>query len=307
MSRVDDKGFLRLVRETTESAHSFWWPSAELRCRPVTEMARALEIVEKMRDPRGHLAAEMTQALGDLTKILDPAFWDSYFRAYDRLVSFCPAYRELLALAHGHLPLVGNILDLGAGTGNFSLALAGWAPARSFTLIDQSPGGLALGAAKFRALRGERGVPARVQRSLLAPEPFPQADGAVMNNVLYSIPRVPDKLALLARVRDALTRDAAFFLNDPLPTAGDPAHYRETFLHVVAGAVAQQSPMTEFDLAVLTAANVQLTRAEGAPDQSTFLGPGEMEGLCGEAGFTLLATRPTYAGISRAYFLIRKD
>jgi ubiquinone/menaquinone biosynthesis C-methylase UbiE len=260
-----------------------------------------------MREDESPLLAEMHDALGDLSKNLDPSFWDSYFRAYDLLVMRSGAYRELLDLAHGHLPLAGAILDLGAGTGNFSVSLAGSAPHRTFLLVDQSPTGLEIAGAKFRALTSHRDPRhTAFVRSLLDEAPLPAASGAVMNNVLYSIGAVADKRAVLARIHAALTAGGAFFLNDPLPTTCEAAFFRETFLHVVAGALLDDSPMTEFDLAVLTAANLRLTKAEGKPDQSSFLAPAEITALAEEVGFALEHAQPTYAGISQAFFLRKR-
>jgi len=304
MKAVSERSFLRVLNQTIDPNRSFWWPSRYLKTSRVIEAARAIEIVQQIGEPGSAILSEMERALGNISQILEPSFWDSYFRAYDLLVSFNHPYRELLQLAHRHLPLSGKIMDLGSGTGNFSLALAAWGPNRAFALVDQSQVGLDLAASKFRVMGSENEpLPRLVKRSLLDEAAFPECDGAVLNNVLYSIPAVSDKKAILERVYRSLSAGGAFFLNDPLPTTSDAAYFRQSFLHLILGAVTQHSPMTEFDLAVLAVANLRLGEDDGKSDQSHFLSCAEIETLAQETGFKVENTRPTYAGISQTYFL----
>jgi len=300
-----ERQFARYARYATgNGSDSFWWPSQYLRARPLEGANRCIEIIEEMRKPGSLILQELESNVGNLTAILNPEFWNQYFIAYDKLVAFNPPYRELLTLAADFLPRRGNILDLGSGTGNFSLALALHSPDRKFTLVDQSRTGLNLAGAKFRA-RNHDGIET-VERSLTAPESFPKADGAVLNNVLYSIPAPEQKLALMKRIGDSLSSGGRLFLNDPLPTTADGAFYGQCFTHIALGAASQKSPMTEFDLAVLTAANLQLTVSEGKSHQSLFYGNAQMKELIAACGLRLVSDRPTYVGVTHAYF-IQKD
>jgi SAM-dependent methyltransferase len=286
----------------------YWWRSEAVEATPVRSVARALEIAAAMNDPHSALAREVELRFGDVARHMNPAFWDAYFHAYDTLVSYSGPYRELLRLAHAYLPLTGEIVDLGAGTGNFSVALAESAPLRNFVLVDQSPQGLEVAAAKFR----QKGDPhstielprhRTVLRSLLDDAPFPKGDGAVLNNVLYSVTSVSDKARILRSVYDCLSPGGRLFLNDPVPAVGDPVYVWDTVLHLVTNAVLHESPMTEFDLVILMAANKRMTKSEGKVDQSVFLSPVDLEHLCAEVGFRVDATRATYADAARAYFL----
>jgi SAM-dependent methyltransferase len=289
------------------TGNPYWWRSDAVEARPVGTVARALEIASAMNDPDSALAREVELEFGDVAKHMDPAFWDAYFHAYDTLVFYNGPYRELLGLAHAYLPLAGEIVDLGAGTGNFSVALSEGAPLRTFVLVDQSPQGLAVAAAKFQRKEGATGlaIPRHrtVLRSLLDDAPFPAGSGAVLNNVLYSVSAVSDKARILRRVHDALLPGGKLFLNDPTPVVADPVYVWDTVLHLVTNAVLHDSPMTEFDLVVLMAANKRMTKSEGKADQSVFLKPVDLERLCREVGFSVDGTRGTYADAARSYFL----
>jgi SAM-dependent methyltransferase len=290
------------------TGNPYWWRSDAVEARPVRTVARALEIAAAMNDPESALAREVELQFGDVAKHMNPAFWDAYFHAYDTLVFYNGPYRELLGLAHAYLPLAGDIVDLGAGTGNFSIALAEGAPLRNFVLVDQSPQGLEVAAAKFRRKAGAHAAMdvhrhRTVLRSLLDPAPFPSGSGAVLNNVLYSVSSVADKERILRRVCDCLTPGGKLFLNDPTPVIADGVYVWDTVLHLVTSAVLHESPMTEFDLVVLMAANKRMTKAEGKEDHSVFLNPADLEHLCTQAGFQVDGTRVTYADTSRAYFL----
>jgi SAM-dependent methyltransferase len=303
-NRLDHSTFLDTIRLTSHPERSFWWPSQELTANPVAHAGRAMEIIRQVADLNSPLSHELQANFGDLSQMLSPKFWDKYFSTYDLLVAFNAPYRELLKLAHEHLPLSGRILDLGSGTGNFSFGLALQSGHRAFTLLDQSASGLKLAEQKFNSVFDPRSQKIEyVKRSLTDPEAFPRTDAAVMNNVLYSLPTLEMKREVLRKIVDGLPNHGRFFLNDPLTTTGDASFFRQSFIHIVLGAICENSPMTEHDLAVLTFANIRLTQAEGKADQSLFLGIDEMQKLCAEVNLKLLSTRPTYIGVAQAYCL----
>ncbi len=72
--------------------------------------------------------------------------WSSYSETYDLLLSYNPAYREILELSRSwwrsEAPTEGyaSILDVGAGTGTFGLAAHADFPRASTHLVDLDAG-----------------------------------------------------------------------------------------------------------------------------------------------------------------------
>lgn len=115
----------------------------------------------------------------------------------------------------------GTWLDLGSGSGAFTLALADLlAPGGSIISVDRDP----------RALREQRrrlaehfpGVPVRMLAAdFRDPLEIGTVDGIVMANSLHFIPD-RDKEALLARLRDALRSSGRFVLVEYDADHGNP-------------------------------------------------------------------------------------
>jgi ubiquinone/menaquinone biosynthesis C-methylase UbiE len=81
--------------------------------------------------------------------------WSAYAWQYDLMAESNPAYQELLAhclsiVTQWPLPAGGTIADFGAGTGNFSIALARALPALSVLHLEFDPGMLAIAENKAR-------------------------------------------------------------------------------------------------------------------------------------------------------------
>lgn len=83
--------------------------------------------------------------------------WEAYAQRYDMLLNYNPFYKELheqvLALLQTwELPPGGDLVDLGAGTGNYSIPMAGMFPKTQVWHIDNNPGMNAVAAGKARGL-----------------------------------------------------------------------------------------------------------------------------------------------------------
>jgi ubiquinone/menaquinone biosynthesis C-methylase UbiE len=83
--------------------------------------------------------------------------WTSYSAVYDVMATANPAYHELLdivtrTVTQWPLPHGAHLLDVGAGTGNFSLRLAKCLPHISVTHLDNDDGMIALAKTKASAI-----------------------------------------------------------------------------------------------------------------------------------------------------------
>ena len=122
---------------------------------------------------------------------------------------------EVVGLVHRHdAPL--RVLDLGAGTGLMSAAVAAAVPAARLELLDASEPMLA----EARARLGDRAVAVHVgdMASALPAGPFDAVDSALAIHHLLDA----GKRALFARVREALA-DPGVFLNAEQLAAPTPA------------------------------------------------------------------------------------
>lgn len=141
--------------------------------------------------------------------------WDSYARSYDFLARNNPSYSENVEMVSSLydgliLPNHANVVDLGAGTGNFIARLAQDHPDHSFVHLDASEEMVQHAAIKYRRL-GLRNV-TLVSQSALDFDPGSKVfDVAVCVNALYAI--VPQR-RLLERVRQFLKPEGRFIVID---------------------------------------------------------------------------------------------
>ena len=96
--------------------------------------------------PQAELDAEISRLGG----IQSPELWNQYFKSYDKVVGYCDGYVDLLEKANAVLPLRGRVLDIGAGTGNFSARLLSEAAHRQIIAVDRSLTGLQVAKKKMQ-------------------------------------------------------------------------------------------------------------------------------------------------------------
>jgi len=142
--------------------------------------------------------------------------WQAYATVYDLIAEHNPAYQELLVrfrreirdwpLSQGDL-----VVDLGAGTGNFSLALAEAFPRCRVVHIDGNEGMNAIAAAKAAA-RGLANVDIRTQ-DVAAARFAPGSVAAV--TAIHALYAFPSPEAVVGRMVDWLAPDGRLFACDP--------------------------------------------------------------------------------------------
>jgi ubiquinone/menaquinone biosynthesis C-methylase UbiE len=141
--------------------------------------------------------------------------WDAYAQHYDVLCELNPAYHEnidrlIARLQQWDLPAHPRVLDLGAGTGNFILAMAKALPSAQFCHADFDSRMLALAERKY-AQQGVENV--RCIKKAAEELDFSESsfDLVVCVNALYAFPK---KDLVLSRIRDWLSPSGKLFLID---------------------------------------------------------------------------------------------
>lgn len=142
--------------------------------------------------------------------------WSSYAEVYDMLLAYNPAYQDLVArfeatIRGWTLPAGGSIIDVGAGTGNFSLGWARAFPDSRVLHIDLDPAMNAEAERKARAA-GIANLHVRtcsIEDTDCAPG---GADAVSAVHALYTFPRPQ---ATLARLFDWLAPGGRAFFCDP--------------------------------------------------------------------------------------------
>ncbi len=129
------------------------------------------------------------------TDIVD---WTSYSAVYDLMASMNPAYQQLIAMAEEAvsqwvLPSGARVIDVGAGTGNFSLAVARRLPQAQIMHVDNDTGMIAVARSKASdaGLTNLQFVEVAGEQLTFSPASI---DAAITVHALYAIPRPLDLL-----------------------------------------------------------------------------------------------------------------
>lgn len=139
--------------------------------------------------------------------------WNAYARQYDTMVEYNPAYQQLLKKTRQvaqRLKVDGTILDLGCGTGNFTLEFAESQPNANVIGLDLNEASLRILTEKA-IKRGCKNV--QVRLADMEQESFPSASlaGAVMVHSLYFAKRPAE---LLIRLGSAIRPGGFLFISD---------------------------------------------------------------------------------------------
>ncbi len=161
-------------------------------------------------------------------------------------------HREMVALIRGGVAAPGGVwADLGAGTGNFTWALAELlGPAATIYALDRDARAIAAQRARLRADPPAATV-VPVQADVLRPPALPPLDGALAANLLHF---VRDQAGLLGALRAAIRPGGRLLVVEyeqasplpwvphPLPLARLEALAREAGFQDLAQVGARRSP-----------------------------------------------------------------
>jgi ubiquinone/menaquinone biosynthesis C-methylase UbiE len=141
--------------------------------------------------------------------------WSAYARQYDLMAESNPAYQELLAHCVGtvtrwRLRTGGIIADFGAGTGNFSIALARALPALSVLHLESDAQMLAIAESKAREAKRSNWRAIRFDLDTADWE-LPPLAGAVTIHCLYATKRPRQ---LIHRICSALAEGGQLYACD---------------------------------------------------------------------------------------------
>lgn len=162
------------------------------------------------------------RALDDTTA---SAYFGSMAEDYDSLIRRAvPRYDEMLARLVDYLPpSASNILELGCGTGNLSLALAERYPEASLTFLDAAPEMLEVTRARL-----ERAHPSSVRRARFVETVFEKIDSGLGSFDLVtssiSLHHVVDKESLYRNIYALMVPGGTFRFSDQLRGATPEIH-----------------------------------------------------------------------------------
>jgi SAM-dependent methyltransferase len=279
------------------------WSSRVLHATSVKSEARLDEIINLLLRPSDLLNEEIARFQKDLAGKGDATFWNTYFKMYDGILGFCEGYLKIFERASQSLPQTGKIVDYGFGTGNGSASLLLLGSRREIYGVDFSSLGLERAEAKLQKVAVLTGSQrAKLQVADLTEARLPQSrfDGALMNNVLYAIPK-EKRLALLKKILGELKPGARFVISDPVRSLQtNPEAIRKLLKDVFHSSVTNGSPMTEFDFAFFGFLNIKFLMGGGV-----FLTPTEITQLAEKAGFQVESIEPSYYGAAALAVLRR--
>lgn len=141
--------------------------------------------------------------------------WAKYAEHYDEMCELNPAYQQNIDLMRNLLRTCGvrdvnKVCDVGAGTGNFLLALLDLFPKAEFTHLD---GNSAMSSIAERKIEQRRGANVSFIRASVEEYAFPHEtfDLVVCTNTLYATNSPPDTLA---KILQSMRSGGIFFVID---------------------------------------------------------------------------------------------
>lgn len=140
--------------------------------------------------------------------------WHTYAEKYDMLLDYNPFYQELRQevlekLSHWDLLPGGCIADLGAGTGNYSVAMAKVFPQVKVFHVDNNPGMNTRATKKAAKLQNFQLIEKDINQVHFDPASL---QGLVCINAIYTFPQPHD---MLKKMYDWLAPNASAIIVDP--------------------------------------------------------------------------------------------
>jgi ubiquinone/menaquinone biosynthesis C-methylase UbiE len=140
--------------------------------------------------------------------------WEAYARSYDMLLSYNPFYQELHRqvmdrVRNWTLPPGGDLVDLGAGTGNYSIPTAEMFPELNVWHIDNNRGMNAVARGKARNLKNFKILEQGIEETDFSANSL---HGLLCINAIYTF---PDPEAVLCRMHRWMKPGFRVILVDP--------------------------------------------------------------------------------------------
>lgn len=156
--------------------------------------------------------------------------WEAYAREYDLLAEANSAYRDLLefcmkTVAGWNLPKGAAVLDIGAGTGNFSVRIAQMLPNVTVLHLDSSAAMNATAQRKAKAAKVNNWQLLNGDIDALYKD-LPPVDAVVCIHALYPL---PDPLKTIGRMCSVMQPGGYVFAAD----VGRPLHIFEWAIYLV--------------------------------------------------------------------------
>lgn len=224
--------------------------------------------------------------------------WHAYAAVYDLMAEHNPAYQDLLATYRaflGSLPLrPGDVLiDVGAGTGNFSLSAASAWPLCRVLHVDATEAMNTRARAKCR----EHGISnAEIYTADAAAFQVPD-DSAAVVTVVHALYTLTAPKEMVERIFRWLQPGGAVFACD----AGRPIDVSEWTRYIVGHTLADRGPIAAARLLWGTRSAIRQNRLIArAQDRGTYWrhDAAAFRATFEDAGFEILEAREAYRGVS---------
>lgn len=236
---------------------------------------------------------ELHRALSAKGGAFGSAFWDAYLRRSENAVlGFSDAYSDLLKHVSSTLPEQGFIVDWRCGTGTLASSLLVAAPNRLITAVDPNPRAVVATRRVAKAFFPERS-PLMVKAGDPTQPEFRlhPAGGAVLFNSLFLLD-TESKALMLEKIHERLDNDGLLLLIEPKPSLQKQSALRLWVQRIVKSACFNDSPVTEFDVALFT----EYQKRVLGNKEFQLLAPSEIVALATAAGFSVVLVRDALYG-----------
>jgi ubiquinone/menaquinone biosynthesis C-methylase UbiE len=272
--------------------------------RKVTSQ-RATQIISDLINENSELSQDIRSQIANLGGLLQGSkIRNFYLTVYDKVVARANGYLFAFMMADKIFPKKGRFAFLAGGPGNDAAIEKMLGPDRYVISADSSEEATRLAKLKLNLLTKNDPSQFEVLQMDIKKDQFPSnsLDGVMLHYGLYPITERKEKIDDLEVTYDAVKPGAFVIFADPSDIIKqDKPKLKKFMTDVAMGAVYNNSPMNEYELAMVAGINIQILMKQAG----IFSTPQDLMAMATDAGFKIVGRYTNYYG-GTTYLVLQK-